>query len=305
MKKRQSFYKNPKEDHQFLEDWVSQLEIANGYAYKRIELETGLGKTIVWGINTEDENLESLLIFPGARTSVLFWDFDQGLSALKTTFRLYLVETNGQPNLSDGYSPDIKGLDYGHWAAEVIEKLGLKQVYISGASFGGLVCMKLCITHPDKVKAAILLNPGCFRLISLSWQNLSANLKPIITKKKSDVAQFLDKVVFNKPNHKVSPKAEKMVLDYECHAIFEYKDHTQKPYNMGEQLELVQTDTYLIVGDRDIMFPAQSQITQAKQRLGENLKDIIVLKDVGHGIETYHPAIELIETIISKHKLSL
>jgi hypothetical protein len=36
-----------------------------------------------------------------------------------------MVETNGLPNFSDGSTPEIKSLDYGHWANEVLDKLGI------------------------------------------------------------------------------------------------------------------------------------------------------------------------------------
>ena len=49
-----------------------------------------------------------MVIFPGFRTSSLFWDMDNALAPLKKDYRIYLVETNGQPNLSDGNNPDIK-----------------------------------------------------------------------------------------------------------------------------------------------------------------------------------------------------
>ena len=48
----------------------------------KIEIETSLGKTIVWGLYTKEEHLDSLVIFPGARTTSLIWDFDKGLQIL-------------------------------------------------------------------------------------------------------------------------------------------------------------------------------------------------------------------------------
>jgi len=86
--------------------------------------------------------------------------------------------------LSDGGTPDIRTLDFGHWAASVMDKLGVQTSYVAGASFGGLICMKLSIAHPAKVKAAFLFNPGCLQPFSLTLSNLYYNLLPILSPKR-------------------------------------------------------------------------------------------------------------------------
>jgi len=199
-----SHFKDEKTDRNYFENWVTQLENNNGRQYERYDIETSLGKTIVWGIHTKEELSDTLVIFPGARTSSLIWDFDKGLDNLNHKMRIFMVETNGLPNLSDGATPDIKSMDYGIWAAEVFDKLNIDDAFIAGASFGGLICMKFGIVSPERIKAAFLLNPGCLQPFSLTLKNLYFNLLPIIKPTKKNVTKFLDKAVFSKPNHKLS-----------------------------------------------------------------------------------------------------
>jgi len=297
--KNKSFFKNPQADLAWFENWAAQLEAASQRQYKRITIETGLGKTHIWGLNTGDKTLETLVIFPGARTSPLFWDLDKGLDNLGQNLRIYLVETNGLPNLSDGNSPDIKSLDYGKWAAEVLDKLQIEKTFIAGASFGGLICMKLGITHPEKVKAAFLLNPGCLQPFSMTLKNLYYNVLPIISPSYKNVSKFLDKAVFSKPNHMLSGDAEKLLIDYEVFALKQYKDKTQKPYYMNEQLRQVNVDTYLLEGNKDLLFPFQKSIDNAQEKI-RGLKDVAVFENVGHGIETYDKAMHYIGKKISE-----
>src|SRR6188768_1808657 len=146
--KRKSYFKDPGRDTRWLENWVGHLERANGKKYERLPVETSLGTTHVWGLNTEVEGLDTLVIFPGARTSALFWDFDNGLKNLGVKLKIYLVETNGLPNFSEGNTPDITSLDYGEWATEVLDQLKIEKAFVAGASFGGLICMKLGIVSP-------------------------------------------------------------------------------------------------------------------------------------------------------------
>lgn len=291
--KKRSFFKTPEQDIEWFNDWVARLENVNGKHYSRIPIQTALGNTHVWGLNIHVENTESLVIFPGARTTPLFWDFDNNLKHLGDKINIYLVETNGLPNNSDGNTPDIKTLDYGNWASEILEKLNLKKAYIAGASFGGLICMKLAVTNPEKIKSAFLLNPGCLQPFSMKFSNLYYNLLPIISPSKKNVQKFLDKAVFSKPNHMLSESANELIVDYEVFALTRYKDNTQKPYYMNGQLRQVKVDTYLLVGDKDLLFPYQKSVENAKQKIS-TLKDVVVYKDVAHGIETYSEAIKYI-----------
>ena len=299
--KGNSSFKDPLNDLTYFEKWVKQLEQANDRVYERTEIQTQLGKTHIWGLNTQDPTLETLVIFPGARTTALIWDFDKGLDHLGQKLKIFLVETNGLPNLSDGATPDIKSLDYGHWANEVLDLLGIEKAFIAGASFGGLICMKLGITNPEKVEAAFLLNPGCLQPFSLTMANLYYNLLPIIKPTAKNVLTFLDKAVFSKPNHQLSSHAEKMLVDYEVFAISRYNDNTQKPYYMDKQLGEVNVVTYLVEGDKDLLFPFQKSIDNAKKHI-KTLKETKVFTNVGHGIETYDKALNYIGEQIKNYR---
>lgn len=298
--KRKSRFKNPESDRRWFENWVSELEQANGRRYARIEVKTTLGKTHIWGMNTENENLETLVIFPGARTTALFWDFNRGLDHLNGRFRIFLVETNGLPNLSDGDTPDIHSLGYGEWAAEVLDKLDIPSAFIAGASFGGLVCMKLAIVASARVKAAFLLNPGCLQPFSLSFKNLYYNLLPILFPSPKNVSRFLDNAVFCKPAHALPDVYERLIIDYELFALVRYKDNTQKPYYMGDELKAVTVDTFLLVGDKDLLFPYEKSIENAEVKIG-TLKEVIVFENVGHGIETFGEAMKTIALYCQKY----
>lgn len=297
---KRSRFKDEQKAVRFFDEWVSELEKLNGRSYERIQVHTSLGKTHLWGLNTTRKDLETLVIFPGARTTSLFWDLDRGLDNLDQPLRVFMVETNGLPNLSDGATPDIRSLDYGLWANEVLEQLEIDRAFVAGASFGGLICMKLGITDPEKIKAAFLLNPGCLQPFSMGLKNLYYNLLPIASPTVDHVSTFLNEAVFCKPYHHISSSAERMMLDYEVFVLKEYKDNTQKPYYMGKQLADVEAETYLLEGDKDLLFPFQLSVDNASKHI-RHLMGIRVFENVGHGIETYAKALHFIgETIVSR-----
>lgn len=291
--KYKSYFKDADKDIAYFENWVKKLENENRRNYQRHKVNTFLGNTHVWSLNADKKNLETLVIFPGARTTALIWDFDKGLDNLNTVLRIFMVETNGLPNLSDGATPDIKTLDFGLWANEVLEGLGIETAFVAGASFGGLITMKLAITNPEKIKAAFLLNPGCLQPFSLTFSNLYYNLLPILSTNAKNVLKFLDKAVFSKPNHRLSLFSEQMLVDYEVFAISRYKDNTQKPYYMDTELAQVKTETYLLFGDKDLLFPFEKSKKNAQKHLN-NLRGIKIFQQVGHGIETFEEAMNYI-----------
>jgi pimeloyl-ACP methyl ester carboxylesterase len=291
--KSKSYFKDEKADFSFFENWVHQLQQQNQRQYERYEIATSLGKTHVWGLNTKEDYSDILVIFPGARTTSLIWDFDKGLDNFNHKMKIFMVETSGLPNLSNGETPEIKSLDYGYWAAGVLEKLNIEKAFVAGASFGGLICMKLAIVKPEKIKAAFLLNPGCLQPFSLTLKNLYYNILPIINPSETNVLKFLDKAVFSKPNHCLTQNSEKMLVDYEVFAISRYKDNTQKPYYMDIQLAEVKAKTYLLLGESDLLFPYEKSIINAKRHI-KSLQGIEVFPDVGLGIETYHKGINYI-----------
>lgn len=286
-----SYFKDQASDHQFIEQWVSKLEQLNNRQYERHNVPTSLGNTVVWSLNSDQIGLPFLFIFPGFRTSSLFWDLDNGLEQIEDHYRIFLVETNGQPTPSDGNTPDIITLDYGYWAAEVIKYFTPGKVKVAGASFGGLVCLKLAIAVPEKVDQIFLLNPGCFQAFSLSLKNLYYNLLPIVRPSIKNVKRFLDKAVFCPPAHYLTEERMKMIIDYEVFALTRYVDKAQKPYAMTfDELQKVEAAVHLIVGENDLLFPYRETIRAAEQGL-KNLKQVTILPDTGHGIETLREAI--------------
>ena len=265
------------------ESWVERIEKHNGIRYERKQVHTSLGKTTIY-IRPSNAT-ESLVIFPGFRTSSLFWDLDNGLAALAEHFRIYLVETNGQPNSSEGNTPAIKTLEYGEWGLEVLKELGITKTHIAGASFGGTVAMKLSAVAPEYIQKVVLMNPGCLQNFSLKWKNLRLNMLPILSPKRSNIEQFLNGAVLFPPQHSISKEAFELLVEYQEIALKHWSDKAQKPYGFSQQeLQQTKSDVYLLEGEQDILFPYAKSVLNAKQGIS-GLKDVVVLPQTGHGIE--------------------
>ena len=122
---------------------------------------------------------------------------------------------------------------------------------------------------------------------------------PLISPTTNNVEKFLDNAVFYKDKHSVSAAAKNLVIEYELFAIKQYVDKAQKPYAMkATELEDVISDVYLVVSDKDPLFPYQKSVKAARKYI-RTLRGIFILADIGHGIETSHKAMEIVAAIAS------
>lgn len=301
--KSASSFKSP-EDYKTLEKWNAEIQRLYGTKYERIDIKTGLGNTVVWALNNAKTELEPMVVFPGARTCAMFWEMNNVLGELKNDYRIYLVDVNGQPSLSDGNTPDIKSKDYGIWATEVLKGLGLEKATVAGASLGGLICLKLCMVAPEIVDKAILLNPAGLGNFSLSIKNLYYNILPIVSPSRNSVSKFLENAVFCGNNHNIPAKDKDLLIDYQMLALTRFNDKSDKPAKgiLAEELKQITSKIYLILGDKDILFPYRKSVEIAKKHL-KNLQDVSVLKDTAHGIELSKEALEIVKRIMDKDKV--
>lgn len=283
MKLKESKYKT-KDSREWLENWLEEVLTTNNLAYRKMDLATSLGKTRVLAKNHDRTELEPVVFLPGGRTCGIFWDLNGNLAALYENFRIYLVDVNGQPGLSEGRAPALASDGYGQWLKEVLAGLELNEANFVGASFGGSLIAKLAEVDAGAIKKAFLCNPAGFANITISPKNLYYLLAPMILKTPKSVENFMDKIVFH----------ESFKLQKERRAqLAEFLLYTNRNFQMGaenprpfpdEVLEKLTAPTYLML-DKDDIFIDQSKTYKRARRILPNLVETVWLEKHGHGIE--------------------
>ncbi|MEN0053862.1 MAG: hypothetical protein AAGC65_09340 [Mucilaginibacter sp.] len=293
-----SYFRDAEKANAFLEDWATRVQQLNSSWYETMIIHNSLGKTRVWAYNTEYKDKEAIVIFSGSTTSSLFWDFDNNLASLKEKYRLYLVETNGGPNLSEGNSPDIKTQGYGIWATEVLNKLSISRATIMGASFGAIVCMKLCQISPSMVSKVILMNPAGIGEHSLSVANLYYSNLATLLKTVSSVQKFIDKIILHPPNHSLSEPFMQLLNEYKLFVIRNFINQADYPQPLKpDELNQIKSEVYLLLGGNDKVLSYKKAIASAKKHIG-TIADIKIFDATGHGIEISKEAIKYIERVL-------
>ena len=282
-KLRESKYKS-ENSRAWLETWLGDVLRTNNLVYERIEVETFLGKTSVLAKNRERLDLEPVIFLPGGRTCGIFWDINNNLAPLYEDFRIFLVDVNGQPGLSDGCAPLIDSDGYGRWLKELAQGLNLKQANFVGASFGGSLIMKLAEVDESPIKRAVMCNPAGFVNISLNPRNLYYLLVPILLPSKKSVLNFLDKIAFA-PDFEFDRKKREQLAEFILYTNTYFQMGAENPKPLKDKtLRKLNAPAYLVL-DRDDIFIPQKKTQERAGKLLPDLRETVWLEKHGHGIE--------------------
>jgi pimeloyl-ACP methyl ester carboxylesterase len=296
--KRVSSYKTGA-DREFVEHWIASVQTLNDSFYQKLTVQSSFGEVVVLALNHDRPELEPLVILPGARTFGMYWDLNNNLGPLKENFRIYLVDVIGQPGLSAGNSPDVRSDELGLWVVEVLDALGLDAVNIAGASFGGLLAMKLANAAAWRIKKMVLLNPIGFSYISLAPVSLFWNLLPIALPNHRNVSRFVDHIVLA-GGEEVPPDRRVILIEIILQTLRRFNFKADLPYKMPDcELTGWSVPTWLIVGDKDALIPHQNTIKRARATAND-LREVHILKETGHGIELSKSAMILMTEILDK-----
>lgn len=283
MTMKKSFYKG-RESREWLEGWLADVFKVNKLEYKRLNLQTSLGSTKVLAKNHERKDLEPLIFLPGGRTCGIFWDINNNLAPLYARYRIYLVDVNGQPGLSDGNAPLIHSDGYGKWLAEVLAGLDLNEATFIGASFGASLIAKLAEVDSKAIKKAFLCNPAGFANISFTPKNLYYLIAPLILKSPKSVEKFLDKIVFHK-DFEIDSIKRGQVADFLRFTNKNFVMRTENPRPFPDEvLSRLTAPTYLML-DRDDRFINPEKTYERAKKVLPHLVETVWLEKHGHGIE--------------------
>lgn len=119
-------------------------------------IETSQGKTFV--IASGDRAAPPLVLLHGAGANSLSWMGD--VASWAQHFRVYAVDTIGEPGLSAPSRPPLGSEAYAKWLDDVLDGLGIARARIVGISLGGWLAIDFATRRPERVEKLVLLSPG-------------------------------------------------------------------------------------------------------------------------------------------------
>lgn len=191
-------------------------------------------------------------------------------------FRVYAVDVVGQSVKSADARLKVDSDDYGAWAKEVLDGLGLERPHLYGASYGGFISRKLIEIAPERIDRLVLLVPAGV-VGGKVWEGLTKAGIPLLFYKlfgsKGSLEDLLDGLM-------TTPDEE--LREYLRAAFTHYNlDMTIPPLAKPERLANFKRPTLVLAASDDVSFPGapllarmKELVPHAKLEMLENTKHI-------------------------------
>ncbi len=201
------------------------------------------------------EDAPPLLLFHGAMASSAHVLSE--VQPLLGRFRVYAPDILGHSPMSADARPPMS--DYGQWAADVIEALGLAQLRICGVSWGGFVATQTAAAVPERVIRLSLVVPAGIVGGSL-WQGITKLAIPMAMYRAFPTEARLR--TFAAPQFS---EIDDLWVPWLGQALLGFKmDFNAPPLAKPEQLVGLRAPVQVIAADDDIHFPGPPMLERAK-----------------------------------------
>lgn len=151
---KMSLYKSEQgfnEIMEWYEGLIEQIEIPVESRF----VETRFGSTHMLVCGPQDG--EPLILVQAAAGSAPLWR--KQLPEFAKHFRVFALDTVGQPGLSAPNPPSYLNDDYCDWLIDILDQLGIEKAHFIGISAGGWQVMRTGIKYPQRVNKVVLLSP--------------------------------------------------------------------------------------------------------------------------------------------------
>jgi pimeloyl-ACP methyl ester carboxylesterase len=135
----------------FYEDGLARLTVP----YESHYVDTRYGRTHM--LLMGPPGAPPLIMVQGMAGSSILWHLQ--VADFSQHFRLYALDTVGQPGRSAPNPPSLFDDSYVDWLVDVLDGLKLQKAHFIGVSLGAWAIMRLGILHPERLDRAILLSP--------------------------------------------------------------------------------------------------------------------------------------------------
>ncbi len=242
--------------------------------YQDIFVDTRFGKTHVLKVGKSEK--EPVLLFHGGNSTAAY-SLKQNLYLIKD-YLVYAPDTIGHPGKSEQRVLSSNTLEYGEWASDVIDSLGVKKIVCLGESFGGGILAKLMCVSPEKISKAIMLVPAGIYNASKAKLIFSMGIPMmmyILTKKDSWFEKaFLPMTTAGEP-------MDKDTLEMIRTSFHHVRVNPNMPSSIKkEDICDYHAPTLLLAGENDVLFPGKKVIARAKELIPH--VEAHLLPDCGH-----------------------
>jgi pimeloyl-ACP methyl ester carboxylesterase len=247
-----SIFKSSALEKEYFEAYAAVLALWP-VSFESLDLSSRFGTT---HLNACGQNHQPpMILLPGYGANSTMWY--PNIAALSGQFRVYAVDTIGQPGKSLP-NQKLTAANSADWIIEVLKGLGIERAHLVGISLGAWLALNFAIRRPERVDHLALLDPAA------SFQKMSRtffwhSLMPIMIHPTR--AGLIKYFRWMTRGYKVNERwGELMVLGI-------LNTRPQPPMRAAmfsdEDLRKLKTPTLLLIGERSVIYDPQRAYERA------------------------------------------
>jgi pimeloyl-ACP methyl ester carboxylesterase len=152
---QQSAFKTPEGKAAFLAAYDAAIK-RWPVSHEELEIPSRFGTTHV--IVSGPQGAPPLVLLHGYMATSAMWS--SNVADFSKTYRVYAIDTMGQPGKSIPEEPIRDASDYAAWLTATLDGLRLDRVSVVGMSYGGWLALNFAVAAPERLQSLVLLSPG-------------------------------------------------------------------------------------------------------------------------------------------------
>ena len=204
--------------------------------------------------------------------------FVNAFSSFLDEYTIYLFDR--KQNMDDDYSIKDRSDDI----IDACKKLGLKNLYVYGASMGGFITQHMCIDYPEMIKKAVIASASYY-LNEIGEDFMDNIIKYGEEKDVKNLVAFSIRRIYSKEfndlNHEGIMKTYADMNEYEIKQYEEDAIAFKKEGYLLKDLEKVETDILLIASKEDNVFGYEPTLLMA-YKIKNN--ECVIYDGYSHGV---------------------
>ena len=152
-----SAFKTPEGEATYLAAYDAALKLWP-VPYDEIDIPTGLGRR-TWS-SAVRRMRPPLVLLHGYMATSTMWS--PNIVDFSKDYRVYAIDTMGQPSKSIPGEPIRDAADYVAWLTATLDGLHLDRISLVGMSYGGWLALTYAVAAPERVQKLVLLSAGGF-----------------------------------------------------------------------------------------------------------------------------------------------
>ena len=230
-------------------------------SYEEIEIPTRFGSTHV--VVCGPKGAPPLVLLHGYMATSAMWS--PNIRDFSNDYRVYAIDTMGQPSKSIPGEPIRNAADYVAWLTATLDALQLDRISLVGMSFGGWLALTYAVAAPARVQKLVLLSAGGF--LPITRQLRLRGMLMMFFPTRFTVNWFMRWVGFTDDPGETDARR---VLDLMYLGMKHFRmppDTTRVAANplSDDELRAMHVPVLFLVGDHEVLYDAATALARARR----------------------------------------